>query len=64
MHTLNRSAWRLLELCALGDERRIHAVFVNDSGHQGRAASERFERVIGELLARQLVVVEEESAPQ
>ena len=59
VHTLNRSAWRLLELCALGDEQRMHSVFVNGSGNQARIASEKFERVLGELVARRLVMVDE-----
>ncbi len=62
VHTLSRSAWRLLELCALGDEQRIHAIFANGSKKHGRAASERFERVLGELVARRLVVLDDGEA--
>ena len=61
VHTLNRSAWRLLELCALGDEQRIHAIFVHGSERKGRVASEKFEQLLGELVARQLVVVDDET---
>ena len=62
VHTLNRSAWRLLELCALGDEQRIHSVFVHGSDNQGRIASEKFERVLGDLVARRLVMLEDDEA--
>ena len=62
VHTLNRSAWRLLELCALGDGQRIHATFVNGSNNQGRATSESFERVLGELVARRLVILDDGDA--
>ena len=61
VHTLNRSAWRLLELCALGDERRMHAIFVHGSENKGRKASEKFERLLGELVARRLVVMDDEA---
>ena len=42
VYTLNRSAWRLLELCALEELPRIRAVFL-------RSSASRFRRLLSSL---------------
>ena len=58
VHTLNRSAWRLLELCALGDERIIRSMFLKTVGGSPRQALHKFEHVLAQLVQKKLVVWE------
>lgn len=62
VHTLNRSAWRLLELCALEDMPRVRATFVRTCSGGRTQAQRLFERQLVQLVALGIVRLEEQTS--